>query len=111
MDTHKIQLDYSLPHPTDSIGIGIQNVEPFVLDESLRTSINLKSLRHNAFMQISQSLGQFDLTSGIRTAYWDLNEEYLFSPRASISYQPLWQNDVVFRVSSGIYYQSPFIEN
>ena len=100
--------DYSLPHPSDSIGIGIQNAEPFVLDESLRTSINLKSLRHNAFMQISQSLGQFDLTSGIRTAYWDLNEEYLFSPRASISYQPLWQNDVVFRVSSGIYYQSPF---
>ena len=101
-------VDYSLPHPSDSVGIGIQNAMPFVLDESLRTSINLNSLRHNAFMQISQSIGRFDLTSGIRTAYWDLNEEYLFSPRATISYQPLWQNDVVFRISSGIYYQSPF---
>ena len=69
--------DYSLPHPSDSVGIGIQNAMPFVLDESLRTSINLNFLRHNAFMQISQSIGRFDLTSGIRTAYWDLNEEYL----------------------------------
>ena len=100
--------DFSLPHPADSVGIGIQNNVPFILDESLRTSINLASMRHNAYMQFSQSIGRFDLTSGIRTAYWDLNDEYLFSPRVSIAYQPIWQNDIVFRASSGIYYQSPF---
>jgi len=100
--------DFSLPHPADSIGTGIQNSTPFYLDDALRTSINLNSNRHTAFMQFSQQLDKFDLTSGIRTSYWDLNDEYLFSPRVSLSYQPLWQNDIVFRFSSGYYYQSPF---
>lgn len=100
--------DYSLPHPADSVGVGIQNSRPFYLDESLRTSISLNSFRHQAYMQLSQQLGRFDLTSGIRASYWDLNEEYLFSPRASLSYQPLWDRDIVFRFSTGYYYQSPF---
>ena len=100
--------DFSLPHPADSIGLGIQNPTPFYLNEALRTSIKLDSYRHTAYMQFSQQLGKFDLTSGIRTSYWDLNEEYLFSPRVSLSYQPLWQNDIVFRFSTGYYYQSPF---
>ena len=100
--------DYSLPHPSDSIGIGISQSSPFFLDESLRTSIELNSYRHSGFMQINQQLGRFDLNSGIRISYWDLNEEYLFSPRASISYQPPWDRDIVFRFATGYYYQSPF---
>ncbi len=100
--------DFSLPHPADSIGLGFQNSKPFTLDESLRTTIKLQSLRHSAFLQMSQSIGRFDLTSGIRTSYWDLNDEYLFSPRASLSYQPIWQRDIIFRFSCGMYYQAPF---
>ena len=30
------------------------------------------------------------------------------SPRASLSYRPSWRNDILFRASSGVYYQSPF---
>ena len=100
--------DYSLPHPVDSIGIGLQNPTSFVLDESLRTSIDLDSYRFNAYMQFEQKLGRFNLNSGIRTSYWTLNEEYLFSPRASLSYQPLWDKDIVFRFATGYYYQTPF---
>ena len=100
--------DYSLPHPVDSIGVGIQNPTSFVLDESLRTSIDLNSNRYNAYMQFEQKLGRFNLNSGIRTAYWSLNDEYLFSPRSSISYEPLWDKDIVFRFATGYYYQSPF---
>ena len=100
--------DYSLPHPVDSIGIGLQNPTSFVLDESLRTSIDLDSYRYNAYMQFEQKLGRFNVNSGIRTSYWTLNEEYLFSPRASLSYQPLWDKDIVFRFATGYYYQTPF---
>ena len=59
-------------------------------------------------MQFEQKLGRFNLNSGIRTSYWTLNEEYLFSPRASLSYQPLWDKDIVFRFATGYYYQTPF---
>ena len=55
--------DYSLPHPVDSIGIGLQNPTSFVLDESLRTSIDLDSYRFNAYMQFEQKLGRFNLNS------------------------------------------------
>ena len=30
------------------------------------------------------------------------------SPRLNLAYIPLWEKDVVFRVSGGIYYQTPF---
>jgi hypothetical protein len=100
--------DYSLPHPADSIGQGIQYPTSFVLDESLRTSINIESYRHSAYMQFEQKLGRFNLNSGIRTSYWSLNQEYLFSPRVSLSYQPNWDKDIVFRMATGYYYQSPF---
>ena len=49
--------DYSLPHPVDSVGIGIQKSNSiYVLDESLKTSINLDSYRHTAFMQFNKKL-------------------------------------------------------
>ena len=28
--------------------------------------------------------------------------------RLSLAYAPIWEKDIVFRASSGIYYQSPF---
>ena len=30
------------------------------------------------------------------------------SPRISLAYAPIWENDIVLRAASGIYYQSPF---
>ena len=48
------------------------------------------------------------ITAGIRFHYWDYNGQFLLSPRASIAYKPLWQRDVVFRFSTGYYYQPPF---
>ena len=90
----------------DSIGM-VYKTNIFVLDESHKTSIDLDSYRYNAYMQFEQKLGRFNLNSGIRTSYWTLNEEYLFSPRASLSYQPFWDKDIVFRFATG-YYQTPF---
>lgn len=99
---------FSLAHPVDSIAVGIQYPESFDLNEVLKASAELSSYRHTAYMQLQQQIDRVTLNAGIRGSYWDLNEEYLLSPRASLSYRPLWDRDIVFRASSGLYYQSPF---
>ena len=99
---------FSLPHPQNQIGESVNGTPNFELDYSLKTNIQLNSNRYNAYVLSEQKIGLFNLNAGIRTSYWDFNEEYLFSPRASISYTPLWDKDILFRLSSGYYYQSPF---
>ncbi len=99
---------FSLPHPFDSIGQSVASTISFELDEALKTSIELNSLRHNAFMELQHKFNRLSINSGIRTSYWDLNEEFLFSPRMSVSYRPYWDRDILFRFSTGVYYQAPF---
>jgi hypothetical protein len=73
---------------------------------------DLSSNRISAFIQdtwtIDGDTNRLLLTSGIRFSYWDLNNEILVSPRATISYKPRWEKDIVLRFSTGLYYQSPF---
>jgi hypothetical protein len=51
-----------------------------------------------------------DLTMsvGVRFNYNMLNEEFLTSPRAQLSYRPKWKNDFIFRAAAGLYAQPPF---
>jgi len=78
------------------------------LENVLKTKASLNSYRHTAYMQLQQSIERLTLNAGVRGSYWDLNEEYLVSPRASLAYRPLWDKDIILRISSGVYYQSPF---
>jgi hypothetical protein len=51
----------------------------------------------------------FALHYGARFNYWDLNNQLLVSPRATLSYQPDWKKrNILFRFSTGYYYQPPF---
>ena len=99
---------FSLPHPADYLAEELQEPESFDLEDVLKTEASLHSYRHTAYMQLQQTIERLTLNAGVRGSYWDLNEEYLVSPRASIAYRPLWDKDIVFRASSGVYYQSPF---
>ena len=99
---------FSLPHPVDNLAEELIEPQSFDLENVLKAQANLKSYRHNAYIQYQQSISRITLNAGVRGSYWDLNEEYLVSPRASLSYRPSWRNDILFRVSSGVYYQSPF---
>jgi hypothetical protein len=38
----------------------------------------------------------------------DGKSQMVFSPRAQFSIKPLWQKDMVFRISGGLYHQPPF---
>lgn len=88
------------------------NENQIVLQDVVKAKINLNTNRYNGFVQnsiafVSDSTN-FTLTFGIRGTYWDYNNELNISPRATISYQPNWKNDIVFRASVGYYYQPPF---
>lgn len=48
------------------------------------------------------------INAGIRASYWNFNKEFLVSPRANISIAPVNNNQLTYRASVGLYYQSPF---
>lgn len=106
---------YFTPRPQDSIGYtnpAAQGEQLLELREVLKTDISLNSNRYNAYLQRSwqwekDTVG-YTFTLGGRVAYWDFNDEFLFSPRAGFSIKPNWKKDFLFRLSGGVYYQPPF---
>ncbi|MCD4696338.1 MAG: TonB-dependent receptor [Bacteroidales bacterium] len=106
---------YMLPRPSDSIGYTDPNVQPnnpLNLYELIKTDEKLNSNRYTAFIQNTWGLdpenSDLTLTAGVRANYWDHNDQLVVSPRATISFIPEWEHDVLFRFSAGMYYQPPF---
>ena len=93
---------YSMPHRPDKVNMSY----------SLRANNSVKSNRLQAYVQdVYQFMldsSEMHLTVGLRANYWTFNDELLVSPRVSLSYKPNWQRDIVFKLSGGYYYQSPF---
>ncbi|MFT5833545.1 MAG: hypothetical protein ACI97N_001173 [Cognaticolwellia sp.] len=94
---------YSVPFDTNNV----------FLNEVVKTDIFLSSNRFSAFVQdtwnILDSTKDINLTYGVRAQYWDLNKEFIISPRVQMIYRPLnSKRDVTFKVSSGLYFQPPF---
>ena len=97
----------------DSAGYALPNT-----DGSLRMFYNLTSrndLTTNKISWYAQDtyklycdLGLFSFNGGIRMSYWDFNREFLVSPRVSIGFVPERNSSLTFRLSGGLYYQSPF---
>jgi len=104
----------------DSSGFSIpSNGETVQLSSVLKTKNTLNSLRYSAYAQDTWSTGdssKLSLTLGTRLGFWDVNKEFLISPRAQISFIPnnykLFGDDrfrrLMFRFSGGIYNQPPF---
>lgn len=97
----------------DSAGYAIPQApeSAILMQDVINTRVTLSSNRLNGYVQDSWSINdssQMHLNYGIRANYWDLNKELLVSPRVSYSIHPRWKKDVVFRASSGYYYQPPF---
>lgn len=98
---------YLLPYqgPYDTI--------PIVLDDVIKSKINLSSNRFMAYYQQSfvwhtKKNHRISLTGGVRAQYWDVNQEFLVSPRVQFAWKPNWKPDILFRAAGGIYYQAPF---
>lgn len=97
----------------DSSGYSIPlNGGQLAVQELLKTQINLQSNRISGFIQnrwMFSDTSKHRLTAGIRYHYWDVNKQFIVTPRANYAFDPQWKKtDMIFRVSGGMYYQPPF---
>ena len=105
---------YTMPHVVDSI------LNP---NNPMQTPLELKNVAkgHNE-LQINnldgylQNSWQFEnekgniwvLTAGLRANYWGYNGKVYVSPRAGVAFQPYQHPNMTFRLSGGVYMQTPF---
>jgi hypothetical protein len=93
---------YSLPYTSTGPGIIY----------SMHSDVEMNSGRLQAFLmdrwRFRTEAGLFALTAGIRTNYWSFNNDWIVSPRATLTFRPVSKNDLAFRLSGGVYYQAPF---
>jgi hypothetical protein len=99
----------------DSTGYSIPYSDSEVkLYYTLNSKSSINSNRITGFIQdtwnVPVNKGNFYINGGMRFNYWDFNNELLLSPRATLNYYPDWKNKISFRLSAGMYYQSPFFK-
>lgn len=101
---------YSIPRPDidpRTGGTGDLKLAYYIAGQN-----NIEPSRLSAYAQYSQKFywgaSKVFLNAGVRVANWSFNKETIFSPRAQFAIKPDWDSDMLFKLSAGIYYQSPF---
>jgi len=96
---------YSIPHSANRLD----------LIYSLVSKNTLKSTRIEGYVQDTyrfSSAGEkpwhFTLNYGLRVSNWSYNKETIVSPRISLAAIPAFNEDITFRLATGLYYQAPF---
>ncbi|NOY49870.1 MAG: TonB-dependent receptor [Chlorobi bacterium] len=104
---------YSLPHPVDQPGNPNPDRPDFGINYFAKGNNILSINRFSAFVSNQWQLDlknkdQITVTAGLRSYFWDYNNEFLLMPRFNIAFKPYKKQNVVFRFSTGLYYQPPF---
>ena len=105
---------YNLPHPMHEPGTMPDQLSDIQLDIFHRTHNILGINNIDGFVQQSLTFpvrneGEIVVTGGLRANYWGYNNKVYVSPRAGIAYKPEMEGrDLVFRLSGGVYNQTPF---
>ena len=93
---------YSLPQTGTTVNV-VSN---------LFSDNKLESWRHSVYLQdifkFRTEQGMFTVIGGVRGSYWDYNEEFIFSPRLSVGFIPISNQNLILRAATGLYYQPPF---
>ena len=97
---------YSIPHKADRLD----------LIYSLDSKNKISSTRLEAYLQdtyrfqtgSAEKPNLWTLNLGVRFANWSFNKETIISPRLSLALTPGFNENMTFRLSTGIYYQAPF---
>ena len=105
---------YNLPHAMDDVG-NMPEVIPDISMDVFHRSHNVLGVNNvDGFVQQSLSFpvkdeGEIVVTGGLRANYWGYNGKAYISPRAGVAYKPDYEGrDLVFRLSGGVYNQTPF---
>jgi hypothetical protein len=96
---------FSIPSYRDTLNPQI------LLNDVVNSTITLSSNRVMGYVQNTWQVTdttKLILTTGLRANYWDLNNQLVISPRASITYKPRFSKRLSFRFAAGYYYQPPF---
>lgn len=112
---------YNLPHfrrfvlRADTLGnVFVDTIEPagLFLFESFDSRAAVFSQRLMGYGEYSGSAkrtqGELYYTVGLRLHYWNLNEQLLFIPRATVKYKPSGTRNIIYRLSVGAYHQPAF---
>ncbi|MDR0732503.1 MAG: TonB-dependent receptor [Dysgonamonadaceae bacterium] len=95
-------MGYSLPYDEETLRVY----------SNLFSKNDVSSNRFSGYLQDTYRFrtwaGLFSVTAGVRGSYWNFNREFIFSPRASLRFIPFRNENLVFRLASGVYYQAPF---
>lgn len=97
----------------DSMGYSLPfDPERLLLIYSQRSENEISTNRLEAYVQdtwrLKNAVGLFNLTYGVRMAYWDWNKETTISPRVSLGLLPAANDRWTLRMATGFYYQAPF---
>lgn len=96
----------------DSAGYSLPHNERLDLIYNM-SSVNKEKSKHYEFYLQDTYRKEFEegdlvLNYGARLTHWDWNKETLFSPRATIAFTPRNNENLTYRFSTGVYYQTPF---
>lgn len=98
---------YSIPHTGDRLD----------LIYTLNSRNTLNSHRIEGYIQDTYKFTSgeenstfYTLNYGIRFCNWSFNSETIVSPRASLAIIPAFNNNMTFRLATGLYYQAPFFK-
>ncbi|MDH6253892.1 hypothetical protein M2347_003619 [Chryseobacterium sp. H1D6B] len=101
---------YSTPRPLDDPRFGDHS--DLDLYYSISGNNHIEPTRLSAYAQYSQKFywgtNKVFVNAGARVSHWSFNDETIFSPRFQFAVKPDWDTDMLFKLSGGVYYQSPF---
>ena len=96
---------YSIPHTPDRLD----------MIYSLNSTNEINSHRLEGYIQDAFKFSSgtdnatyYTLNYGVRFSHWAFNRETVVSPRLSLAIIPAFNNDITFRLATGLYYQTPF---
>ncbi|MBQ2298660.1 MAG: TonB-dependent receptor, partial [Bacteroidaceae bacterium] len=93
---------YSLPLTSDRLDL-IYNMVSSNIEKSKHYELFIQDTYRKIIPE-----GELILNYGARLTHWDWNKETLFSPRATLAFTPAKNENLVYRFSTGVYYQTPF---
>ena len=93
---------YSVPHTGEDLHV-IYNMK-----SRNKISSNHMELYAQDTYRREGKVGILSVNYGARLSYWNWNKEWLFSPRASLGFIPAGNDQLTFRLATGLYYQRPF---
>ena len=93
---------YSIPYNSEKVTLSQQRQAQNELHNS---SLSLYS-EYNRTFNINAS--DLSFRAGFRSSFLEYDNKITFSPRFSLSLKPNWNRDLLFRFSSGWYFQPPF---